>query len=43
LGHLLALRVTTATEQDRTQVEELARSVQEEATSQSMELRGIWI
>ncbi len=29
LGHLLALRVTPATEQDRSQVEGLARAVQE--------------
>ena len=37
LGHLLALRVTPASEQDRAQVEELARSVQE-ATGESVEL-----
>ena len=37
LGHLLALRVTPATEQDRAQVDELARSVQE-ATGESVEL-----
>jgi transposase len=37
LGHLLALRVTPADEQDRAQVEELARSVQE-ATGESVEL-----
>ena len=37
LGHLLALRVTAATEQDRAQVDELARSVQE-ATGESVEL-----
>ncbi len=37
LGHLLALRVTPATEQDRAQVGELARSVQE-ATGESVEL-----
>jgi transposase len=37
LGHLLALRVTPATEQDRAQVEELARVVQE-ATGESVEL-----
>ena len=37
LGHLLALRVTPATEQDRAQVEEPARSVQE-ATGESVEL-----
>jgi transposase len=37
LGHLLALRVTPATEQDRAQVEELACSVQE-ATGGSVEL-----
>ncbi len=37
LGHLLALRVTPATEQDRAQVDELARSVQE-ATGKSVEL-----
>jgi len=37
LGHLLALRVTPATEQDRAQVRELARSVQE-ATGESVEL-----
>jgi transposase len=37
LGHLLALRVTSATEQDRAQVEELARSVQE-TTGESVEL-----
>src|ERR671917_105165 len=37
LGHLLALRVTSATEQDRSQVEGLARSVQE-ATGESVEL-----
>ena len=39
--HLLALRVTPATEQDRTQVEQLVRSVQEEATGQSVELEGV--
>src|ERR687897_3633757 len=37
LGHLLALRVTPATEQDRGQVEALARAVQE-ATGESVEL-----
>ncbi len=37
LGNLLALRVTPATEQDRAQVDELARSVQE-ATGESVEL-----
>ena len=37
LGHLLALRVSPADEQDRAQVEELARSVQE-ATGESVEL-----
>ena len=37
LGYLLALRVTPAAEQDRAQVEELARSVQE-ATDESVEL-----
>ena len=37
LGHLLALRFSTADEQDRAQVEELARSVQE-ATGESVEL-----
>lgn len=37
LGHLLALRVTPATAQDRTQVEALAGSVQE-ATGESVEL-----
>ncbi|GAB4579561.1 MAG: IS5 family transposase [Anaerolineales bacterium] len=37
LGHLLALSVTPANEQDRAQVEELARQVQE-ATDQSVEL-----
>ena len=37
LGHLLALRVAPATEQDRAQVEELARSVQE-ATGEGVEL-----
>ena len=37
LGYLLALRVTPAAEQDRAQVEELARSVQE-ATGESVEL-----
>ena len=37
LGHLLALRVTPTDEQDRAQVEELARSVQE-ATGESVEL-----
>ena len=37
LGHLLALRVTPATEQDRAQVGELARSVRE-ATGESVEL-----
>ncbi len=37
LGHLLALRVTPATEQDRTQVEALAEAVQE-ATGESVEL-----
>ena len=37
LGYLLALRVTPAAEQDRAQVEELARSVQED-TGESVEL-----
>ena len=37
LGHLLALHVTPATEQDRAQVEELAQAVQE-ATGESVEL-----
>ncbi len=37
LGHLLALCVTPASEQDRAQVEELARQVQE-ATDQSLEV-----
>jgi transposase len=37
LGHLLALRVTSATEQDRSQVEALAKTVQE-ATGESVEL-----
>src|SRR5918994_3368684 len=37
MGHLLALRVTPATEQDRGQVEALARAVQE-ATGESVEL-----
>lgn len=37
LGHLLALRVTPATEQDRTQVEELAMAIQE-ATGESVEV-----
>ena len=37
IGYLLALRVTPAAEQDRAQVEELARSVQE-ATCESVEL-----
>ena len=37
LGYLLALRVTPAAEQDRAQVEELARSVQE-ATGETVEL-----
>lgn len=37
LGHLLALRVTPATEQDRGQVETLAEAVQE-ATGESVEL-----
>jgi transposase len=37
LGHLLALRVTSATEQDREQVGALAEAVQE-ATGQSVEL-----
>ncbi len=37
LGHLLALHVTPADEQDRAQVEELAEAVQE-ATSESVEL-----
>jgi transposase len=37
LGHLLALRVTPATEQDRAQVEALAESVQE-ATAESVQL-----
>src|SRR5215218_889945 len=37
LGYLLALRVTPAAEQDRAQVEELARSMQE-ATGESVEL-----
>jgi transposase len=38
LGHLLALHVTPASEQDRAQVEELAEAVQEEATGESVEL-----
>ncbi len=37
LGHLLALGVTSATEQDRSQVEALAKTVQE-ATGESVEL-----
>jgi transposase len=37
LGHLLALHVTAADEQDRAQVEELAKAVQE-ATGESVEL-----
>ena len=37
LGHLLALHVTPASEQDRAQVEELARQVQE-VTDQSVQL-----
>ncbi len=37
LGHLLALRVTPATEQDRARVGELAEAVQE-ATGESVEL-----
>ncbi len=37
LGHLLALRITSATEQDRSQVEALAETVQE-ATGESVEL-----
>jgi transposase len=37
LGHLLALHVTPASEQDRAQVEELAEAVQE-ATGESVEL-----
>ncbi len=37
LGHLLALRVTPATEQDRAQVKALAEAVQE-ATGESVEL-----
>jgi transposase len=37
LGHLLALHVTPADEQDRAQVEELAKAVQE-ATGESVEL-----
>jgi len=37
LGHLLALHVTPADEQDRAQVEELAEAVQE-ATGESVEL-----
>jgi transposase len=37
LGHLLALKVTAANEQDRAQVEELTRSVQE-ATGQKLEV-----
>ncbi len=37
LGHLLALHVTSADEQDRAQVEELAEAVQE-ATGESVEL-----
>ena len=37
LGHLLALFVTPASEQDREQMEELARSVQQ-ATGESVEL-----
>jgi three-Cys-motif partner protein len=38
LGHLLALHLTPASEQDRAQVEELAEAVQEEATGESVEL-----
>ena len=37
LGHLLALKVTSANEQDRMQVAELAKAVQE-VTAQSVEL-----
>jgi transposase len=37
LGHLLALRVSAADEQDRAQVEELAKAVQK-ATGESVEL-----
>ena len=37
LGHLLALHVSSADEQDREQVGELARAVQE-ATGESVEL-----
>ena len=40
LGRLLALRVSPADEQDRAQVEELARSVQE-ATDESVELAKV--
>jgi hypothetical protein len=37
LGHLLALRVTLATEQDRARMSELAKAVQE-TTGESVEL-----
>ncbi len=40
LGHLLALRVTPANEQERAQVAELAKAVQE-ATEQSVELAWV--
>lgn len=40
LGHLLALHVTTASEQDRSQVEALAAAVQE-ATGESVELASV--
>lgn len=38
LGHLLALRVTPADEQERAEVAKLAEAVQEEATGESVEL-----
>lgn len=38
LGHLLALFVSPANKQDREQVGELARAVQEEATGESVDL-----
>ena len=38
MGHLVALRVTPATEQDRAQVGELAEAVVQEAAGESVEL-----
>ena len=40
LGHLLALRVTAADEQDRAQVSEFAKRVQEE-TGETVEIANV--